>query len=243
VSVNTNPCIEFCHAVQAVGDWLFGWQTLLAGLIAFGGALWTVKTIRAQITQADSQEANRLRRRFQAVRASLPLALAAANEYSRAVIYGLEEAKTLYRTGRNQALVSGWRPPSLPADLSKELRDFLETTDDEAAIKLVSELFRQLQVLSSRIASLTDPNKMKDRIAVRMNIAEYQLQAALVHAMTDALYPFSRGEVESPPNQIERKAVLGIFNQIGLDADADTNLRARLKTFRSVDAPAWPRKN
>src|SRR5437763_10162209 len=60
----------------------YNYQTFIAGILAFGGAWWTVRIIRRQITQTGKQELERRRRRNFAARAIMPAALSALCDYS-----------------------------------------------------------------------------------------------------------------------------------------------------------------
>ncbi len=71
------------------------WQTLTAGLLALGGALWTVKAIRDQIAQQDRAEEERRWRRHQAARTALPAALIVLSRYHKQALDMLGKIQAL----------------------------------------------------------------------------------------------------------------------------------------------------
>jgi hypothetical protein len=81
-------------AVAATMSWLYGagvslgdfvdhWQTLIAGLLALGGAWWTVHAIRAQVGQAREVEVDRRAREERAAKVVLSLALSELTQYAK----------------------------------------------------------------------------------------------------------------------------------------------------------------
>jgi hypothetical protein len=72
--------------MRALGQWLYDWQTLIAGLIALVGAYWAVSGIGLQIAQADELEELRRVRAEAAAKAVLPLSLSELSKYCRECI-------------------------------------------------------------------------------------------------------------------------------------------------------------
>jgi len=60
-------------AIPGSGQWLYDWQTLLAGLLAFIGALWAVVYLYEQIRQTERTEIVRRTREENAIKGDIAL--------------------------------------------------------------------------------------------------------------------------------------------------------------------------
>ena len=218
---------------------LHEWQTLEAGVLALLAGLGSVYYLRKQISLSREIEENNRKRHFNAVRASFPLTLSSIVDFASLSFKELDQAKGNLKQGGKKALAAQISIPVITPDLVEQLRGFIEATDDQTAISLVSELLREVQVLSARMHSLADEKDMKNRVGIDFNIAEYKLQAARIAALADALFPFSRGSVESPPSSVSREAVVEVLSRWDAHLENDDSLSKRIELFVGNESPAW----
>jgi hypothetical protein len=235
----SNECIRICDAANAVGDWLFEWQTLLTGILALVGAIWTVRLIREQISQVERHETDRLVRQHRAKRFLMAHSLSTSARYSERVIADLSVARGMFNEDRR--LAGNWIPPIFPSEVIVNLAEFIETSDRSDVNALVGELIGQLQILESRLASLVEDSRVF-RVGIKMNIAEYQIQAAKVLQICSALFPYCRTETENVPLELDRGAVLQslAFRDAG---DDDNDYQYIISNFEAVEKPWWPKQH
>lgn len=192
-----SECITICDAVNAVGTWLYDWQTLLVGTAAFAGALWTVKRIREQINQAASHRRDDIHRRHVSCRVALPLALSKLDSLIRQVADEIaDRLDTIAELGPDgemnmEALEEGWmRSYEVPADVVRIYREFVETLDPDtqsAEIAHVAQLFAYLQIFISRVNSFSFGQILSNRALLRLYV-----DAAIVGLLNDKLYHYGR---------------------------------------------------
>lgn len=221
---------------------LYRWQTIMGAGVALLGAWLTVRKIRSQIDLAESHEGARIRRMHQSRLAALPMTLSSLCEYLREVYTSLEDARALQRNGGNSAVVQGWSYPSLAPEILVEMQRYLEATDEPKAIAMVTGIFQQLQTLSARMRDLKDPTNMAALVSVQLNLVEYQFQTGTIYSMVEAMFPFSRGEVDTPPAFVDRTTVVSRLDILSNHSSPDATFLQRLQTFTAPTTPAWPRE-
>lgn len=192
-------CIGAAHGLFQQGGWLYHWQTLASGILAIAAAMIGGSFVLAQVHQAADQEAERLRRRHEAARATLPLTLSGLMEYGRGCGRAL---RILYLSSRGASVgrpaFEKFELPPIPTGAVPALAEMIEATSREVA-ESISELLRELQVQDGRLRSLK--REILDAHAHRRNVPkielhDYMLDVADVYGRCEALLDFARKESE-----------------------------------------------
>ncbi len=172
--------------------WIYGFQTLIAGLSAFLGALLTVWIIRKQIKQAENERLDRLMRKSRAVRSSLPFALTAVRDFAEA---SAEYARSLPHEGRDRPNTAV-RLPEFPPEAIVTLKEGVEYAEngwDEP----IADLLNDLQVAQSRLRGASGQSlklyASLDRLADKLTNFTDSL-----HGKAARLFPYARNEMENP---------------------------------------------
>lgn len=169
----------------------YDWQQLLGAFTALGAAAIGWFAIKKQIDQSEAQESARLRRRFAAARAVLPLTISRIHEYAFQCCKSLQELAQKNTRGDG---AMPWVPPALPADSLTALREFIEAATEAQATPIV-RLLSRIQVQSGRLYTLT---QSKDRHN-QQELMQYIVDTVEIGALSAALYSFARGVTEDPP--------------------------------------------
>ena len=230
-----SECIRLCDAADALGSWLYNWQTLLAALIAFVGAILTIRNIRDQISQADRHEHERLRRQHNAVRATLPLTLSGLIATMREMLLALNEAKVEVR---RDGAASSFDPPPSPSQHIEELKDVIATTDEVSVFEPISEIIRQIQTLWARVELLRSRREQRRRAGLEQDINSWIMQSAEIHALVESLFEYARSETDQGPDNVPWERVESIIFQLGIEERALVD-EIRRGLERSPDY--WPR--
>lgn len=203
-----------------VYQFLLAWQTLIAGLIALGGAILTVLALNRQAREAAE-------RRARAARARLPAALDLLNNYALQCVRWLKDLKPkaeIASTGayqRNQSIPVGTcpRPDGGMMDTFAECVAAL----DIAPARFIDDLLARLQVQHSRIASLADYFENHYRHPVRqiLNIEDYVANAIEIDALGRSAYPYARKQCDETPRGLDLGTVTQAFQACELDASSD----------------------
>jgi hypothetical protein len=172
---------------------LFGWQTLLSGILALLAALATIYLLNKQITLAAKQEAERRARRARAIRSTLPLALSEMTGLTYKIVADLRaigasnQQETLANAIRNHEFSE---PNAETISILKEMIDF---SDSDIAIRALTEIISETQILFANIRS---PKDSKDLSVTRHNLKSYVCRAIKIHSLASILFPYARSEVE-----------------------------------------------
>ncbi|HEX3954628.1 MAG TPA: hypothetical protein VHW90_13700 [Stellaceae bacterium] len=178
------------------------WETLLTGLAAVAAAVATIINLRLQIAQTDRLAGEATRRRADAARAMLPLALSELAEYASACIRQLSALRPNFRAegaldqGARQGYVSkDLALPQLSENVLALLKECVEFMDEVPAGGVV-ELIRHLQIQRARLAQGISKLKNNDtaRPILRGLVDQAIRDAAEVGARAMSLFPYSRGE-------------------------------------------------
>lgn len=169
--------IEFNWSDAA--DWLFRWQTLVGAAIAipFAGAAILVPVL---------QERSRVSRRFQAVRATLPLYLSSVSQYAQEIGEALAACRS--SGGVRASRVAAFIKPEIPADLVGALERAIEATGNRVVIRRLARMIAEMQVLDTRASAV--PTEIPDGPYFDVML----LQAGTIYAQASSLFDFARGE-------------------------------------------------
>lgn len=170
-----------CRDWFCLVDWVDHWQTLVGAALALPLAFWAIRV-------PARQEHRRQERRRAAVRASMPIRLSELSDYS---ILAMRRLAKLRRPGGvpNSAF-KNFEKPQIPQGLVQGLESTIEALEDERVVGRLSSIIGEIQVLDSNMAEL----HLKPEAGG--NIDSFLRRAALIHAQTESLYEFARGETE-----------------------------------------------
>ena len=169
---------------------LYHWQTLIAGVIAFLAALWTISQIRRQIKLQKDIEEDRRKREELAARAALPLGLAKITEYAKDCVQLLAPLVPA-DTESLPAVPKGMQPPRIPPDAVA----FLQASARYAAPDIASDiavLLNILQVQNARLSSLLTKEQDRQGVVLRQEVLDRMVDAAELMARTGNLYDYGR---------------------------------------------------
>jgi hypothetical protein len=130
--------------------WVHLHQTLIAGLIAFAGAMLTVQAIRDQIGQSQRQADDQLDRTARSVLALLPHELSQVDEYcSRCKCYYEDEAKR----HEGKVVSDAPAPPEFPYKSIRLIADAIRYVPKNDGVR-IGEAIQFAQVQRSRFAGV-----------------------------------------------------------------------------------------
>lgn len=182
-------CINLPQWSSIVGQWLYDWQTLIAGMAAVlvGGA--SIVGLRRQINQAEELANRSKRAQFNVARAKLSIAassLIAHADHCLQIVDGLEP---LVR-GRSRQ-IDPVHVNEIPSATIAVLDRLLESSDDADISFAVSAIYAEQQVFSSRMGDIHQNPRSH-----ALTIHSYYLQPILMHSLAINLLVFARREVD-----------------------------------------------
>jgi hypothetical protein len=164
------------------------------------------------------QDADRLRRRHAAARATMPLTLSALMEYARGCGGAL---RALYLSTRSnsvgRAQLEEMTIPPIPTASIPALAEMIEASPDEV-VAGIAALLRQLQVQDGRLRSLKsdvlDPLNPRRNIT-KLELEDYILDAADIYARCEGMLDYAREEadaVSGEPGAADQKRALWLMS-------------------------------
>ncbi len=179
------------------GQCLFDWQTLAAGVLAVSGAMFTIKIISKQISQAEMHRNDEIERRHQAARVALPLALSAVSELTQTISDNIALKIENYdpETGSItlDAILDDENETTLlpkltiPENVIDSFQQFTETLSQKDEIRHIAELLSSLQILLSRYNSFNF-----NQAGFLPSMHGLLMDAGKVRLLIDQLYNYSR---------------------------------------------------
>ena len=222
-------CLNLPHGPFIVGQWLFDWQTLVGGSLAFAAAWATVRAVRDQIGQTEAFHRDELKRRHNAARAIMPLALSEISEYCQSIAAALADEVEARDNGDGTDWVAELAPDGIaetlppqhfPSSAIPALQPFIETLSDKKDIRHVAELIASLQILASRYSSfnLRDANVV-DSLYGRI------LDAAKVRMLSHAMFNYARFLDDAPFGMVGVATIDGAWDSIHREAVGFVHVR------------------
>jgi hypothetical protein len=213
------------------------WQTLITGGLAIAAALIGGYFVNAQIQLARSQEAERLRRRHAATRATMSLTLSALMEYARLCGRAL---RILYlsnrRTDVRQAEMEAFELPPVPADKIEKLAEIIEAGRPDVG-KVIAQVLNKLQVQDGRLrsakAEVLDPHS-HTRSVPKIVLDDYIIDAADLYAGCEGLLDYARDESEEVGGQPGAVELLHALTLMGFHEQAFAQVKARINRRHGV---------
>lgn len=182
---------------------LHAYQDLCAGILALVGALAGTYFLQRQIDFQKEQEEARTRRRHDASRATMPMALMSIGDYAAKTIEILREARAdeLERAAMEEqaegmvsydfAIID---VPALQGAVLAEFKDMIEACDEHQAAPFAS-LLSSLQVQVARIRSLNADKKLptfSDHMARAYELLDRMFDALYIYAAAGSLLQYAR---------------------------------------------------
>jgi hypothetical protein len=229
---------NWCHDFSGC---LYDWQSLIGAILAISAAAIGSILLYKQILQSDRHEKKRVERRLIAVRASLPLTLSQICEFASDSFGQLLAARSERSDDELGPLAAGFSPPSIPMTVISALQEVLEATDDPKIIDLISEIIREIQLISARCNSLLDPHEISGNFRICGKMDEYILQCARLHAISGSLFPFARRETDSSPDCIKWDQVYSFLFLKNVHEFSHPGVHAILKRRMNAWATVWPK--
>jgi hypothetical protein len=179
---------------------ILDWQTLIAGLVALGGAIMTVHSVRQQISSSEQIDRRRRRAEEYAARALVPLALSALHGYADAC---LEQLKTV-NFERPLAPIPEFTEPEIPQTHIELIRDCIKYADRNAA-KEMADMLNFLQVQNSRLRNLGSRIRLGARQIFGAGVRDAYIDSLELYARINRIYDYGRREGEESSGRIRRE--------------------------------------
>lgn len=201
-------------------SWLYDWQALGGSLIAVGAAIYGVRKVQEQIRVAKVQtdqteriaarqlevserhEAERLRRRYIAARATLPATLSGFMDFAQIAADGIDHIYDEVAAGHhheaNRPPVSYHAPPE-PTHLISAIERMIEASNDPALADRLAELLSNAQVLHARVRGIARDLSNKNLLGLALTLEIYIASAAEIYAEADSLIAYARRETDDVP--------------------------------------------
>lgn len=176
---------------------LYDWQTLVSGGLALGAAILGALFLSKQIQQTEGLNRAALKRRHNASRCVMPLALSGISRLlqnmANEIAQEIEKQDQTPREDMDARVVilglprSNFDPVSAsPSDVAA-IRDFVETLTRPSEVRHVAELTAQLQVLLARYNGFDF-----SQAAVSHGLHSLLMDVAVVGALNDSLFNYAR---------------------------------------------------
>lgn len=208
---------EYCKTAEAAFSALclaYNWQPLIIGIVAVAAAITGHLIALRAIRVNREHERERLRRRFNAARATLTHTLSDICEYARNAADALKsvhEAAGQHGFGASTLTLA---VPSVPDNLQPALEQVIEAANDDSLADVVAELLADIQVLNARMRDLS--RRGTHQIGLQENVEDYIIQAARIYAKASSLFGFARREVGTVAAS-EKKTVLSALLLMNVD--------------------------
>lgn len=206
-------------------DWLDKWQTLIAGVLALAGAMWTVYYIHRQIKQVDDLERVRRLREETAARAVLPLGLSQLVQYAIRCLQLIKYYSVRPGMPPGPPLEEGIDIPVVSPDVIGTLQACVRFGDDRV-VSQISTLLAMLQVQQARLQDLISRSSRRaDRRITRFEAIGAMTDAAEIHAKASALFDYGRELADMGATSTRAQIDLAFFQTGIVTADEnDLNL-------------------
>jgi hypothetical protein len=194
--------------------WLNRYQTLIAGMFAFAGALLTVAKLNVQIRQTSESAEDRRDRQEIASRAKLLMALNVLSDYSTSCVRMISSLHQYDPHFPKIIVPDHFKLPELPMHAVGTMESCLEYTRKDR-INAVHGVLTWLQIQHSRIG---DDTNIKCSITARDNAL---FDAVQLKVLIDKLFNYARRRQEDSVDKIitedDFKRVAFLSNLIELD--------------------------
>lgn len=191
------------------------WQSLiaatLAATVASVAAYVAFQNTTRSLAHAEDLERRRRSRKQAALRAMLPLALAAVSDYAERSAHALTELmKSLNGEGLPWATAPENLAQPLPTDALETLADFIEYSD-QVDVSVLEGTVAWIQIHDSRVRGIVKDNRNPSRetVVVRHTLETGILDAASIYAGAACIYEYARRQSDQIPRILSWDAVRG----------------------------------
>ncbi len=175
-------------------DWLYRWQTIIAGIIALSGAAIGAAFLSKQINQEKNLEAQRRASRFYAIRSIMPLTLSALMGYVRG------EVRILQNLGPNGELPS--QMVDLPSDIVEVLKEFIEFADSAEAATTVRLMLSDIQIHRARMMADMPKSGHQTTLLTGIYVAGNIVRLVKIYAHIGALFNYARLKTDNVSSHV-----------------------------------------
>lgn len=174
-------------------DFIYKYQTLIAGLIALFGAWLTYAAVQKQIATSEAAAKEAQARRHSAMRAALPLQASKLHDY---FINCLKFFDDLLEHVEGEVIIFPDKfvktsEFTVPNDVIRFLIDFIEISDPNMQ-RNIENILLKFQIQNSRMAGIFDKGSSHD--VVKQIIFTEIINSAELVKLTEVLFKYARGE-------------------------------------------------
>ena len=198
-----------------VSAWLFDWQTIIAGILAVVAAGFSVAMVRRQIALAQGQENDRIRRRHDATRASLPHTLMAVLDFAQASIDLMRNAKLETNKSSGDDVESSQNSLPVPLKLISALERMIEAAPEGNIRDTLSDIIARIQVNSARLRTF-----MKPETTILPHFVENVIDAAELYSFAASLFPYARRESDKSNYPGKGVDICASLRRLGFSVDS-----------------------
>ena len=164
--------------------WFAQWKDVVTTAVAVAAIIVVV----LQIRQAGRFERHRLRRERLAARATLPLTLAALNEYGRGMMQALAPIEAWFEQDGHDEIPT-FKGPEVRSQTIAAAEKAIAAYPEDNVAKSMAAILGSIQILQSRSQSFYDPHELR---TWKMAMSDNILMAASIIACCENLFPFAR---------------------------------------------------
>lgn len=192
------------------GSWFHSYQSVLGGLLALIGAIFTVFVINGQTRESRRQHDFERKRKSDAARAALQLTLSWLCDYAREWTDVLEGIKDEVQNDQTPSIS---KLPQIPTTIISNLKECIDFADEQSQAAL-KDLVKNLQVSKANlIDNLREISSKRGTIDYRNSILwSGYTHAVYIQCYANRLFSYSRFLNETPKvgvlDQTEKEAGL-----------------------------------
>jgi hypothetical protein len=204
--------------------WLQRWQPLVGATVGATitaiAVYFAIQNTNRTIRQADDLETRRLRRKRAALRAALPLALAAVITHAE---QSANELGVLLKKFSEGKLPPNAVPPNLllrlPTEALSTLADFIECSD-ELNVSVLEATIAWIQIHKARVGDIVIANQdpASRRLVLQREVEGCIIDAASIYAGAAAIFEYARRQKDHLPATVSWDDVtnaLGLMHFLG----------------------------
>jgi len=187
---------------------------VIVGLVVVAAAIIGHSIAWRAINVNKNHERERLRRRFNASRATLTHVLSDICEYARNAADALKAVHASAGQHGFGAPTLGLAVPALPGNLQSSLESVIEAANDDYLADFTADILGEIQVLNARMRDLSRIGS--HQIGLQSTVEDYIIQAARIYAKASSLFGFARRETATAAES-EKKSVLSALSLMNVD--------------------------
>jgi hypothetical protein len=167
------------------------WETLATGFMSVGAAIWAGFLLSKQIQQTEAHERERLKRKYIAARATLPLALTEIIDFCEKYC---GELKDFYGTNlfSQFAQIRVFQTFEIPESVMANISTMIENTPHENVAERLSEIVGMIQIFQARMRGCANGDMGSSAALRRHTIGHYMVNCGMIYAYVSSLFGYSR---------------------------------------------------